>query len=155
LPIYININLDGVGTVTKRINKIAGTVKDLTPAFKKIGDDFRQTEDRVFKGQGYYGSRPGWKPLTLEYRDWKNVHFPDKPILQMTGDLRNSLATKGKNHIERITKNSITIGSSDPKFIWHQKGTNRGLPARPPVTFTKYQGEKWATIVKDEILKGL
>jgi phage gpG-like protein len=154
LSIYINITLDGVGTVKKRINKITGKIKDLKPAFEKIGDDFRKTEDRVFKGQGYYGSRPGWKPLSPEYRSWKDKHYPGKPILQMTGDLRNSLATKGKNHVQRITKNSITLGSNDPKFKWHQNGTSK-MVARPPITFTKYQGEKWAKIVRDEILKGL
>ena len=155
MSIYINITLDGVRTATKKIDRIASTVKDLTPAFKKIGDDFRKTEDRVFKGQGYYGSRPGWKPLTPQYRNWKNANFPGKPILQMTGKLRNSLATKGNNHVERITKNSITIGTSDQKAMWHQKGNSRGLPARPPITFTKYQGDRWANIIKDEILRGL
>lgn len=153
MPVYINFTLDGVGTVTRRINGVIGKVKNLTPAFKKIGKDFRETERRVFQGQGAYGSRSRWQPLTPKYKEWKDKHYPGKPILEQTGALKNSLISKGGNHIEIITKNSITLGNKDPKFKWHQKGT-RKMVARPPITFTKYQGDKWAKIIRDEILKG-
>lgn len=153
MPVYINITLEGVGTVKRRINGIIGKVKDLRPAFQKIGEDFRNTERKVFQGQGAYGSRSSWKPLTPKYREWKQQHYPGRPILEQTGALRSSLTSKGANHIEIITKNSITLGSSDPKFKWHQKDTSK-MTARPPITFTKYQGDKWAKIIRDEILKG-
>lgn len=154
MPIYINITLDGVGTVTRRINGVIGKVKDLRPAFREIGKDFRETERKVFQGQGAYGSRSSWKPLTPKYREWKQKHYPGRPILVMEGKLRQSLISKGGNNVEIITKRSITLGTKDPKFKWHQKGTKRGLVARPPITFTKYQGDKWAKIIRDEILKG-
>lgn len=153
MPVYINISLEGVGKITKRINGIEKVIGDLTPAWKKIGVDFRNTERLVFSGQGAYGSRPRWQPLTPKYRQWKNQHYPGKPILEQTGALKSSLISKGGNNIEIITKNSITLGSNDPKFKWHQKDTKK-MVARPPITFTKYQGDKWAKIIKDEILKG-
>ena len=154
MPVYINISLSGIGTITKRVNKVSDQMKDLRPAFIKIGEDFRKTEIKVFQGQGAYGSRSAWKQLTPKYKQWKSAHYPGKPILQMTGALKNSLTTKGPGNIEIITKNSITLGSDDPKFKWHQKGT-RKMAARPPITYTKYQGTKWINIIRDEILKGL
>ena len=155
MAVNIQFKLEGVGEINKRINKISKTISDFTSAWKKIGEDFRETEDKVFKGQGSYGSRSGWKPLTPRYQEWKSLHYPGKPILQLSGDLKTSLTSKGKNHVEIIRPKSITLGSSDPKYIWHQKGTKRGLPARPPVTFTKYQANKWVKIIKTEILKGI
>jgi len=151
MAINISITLDGVGTINKRINKVSKSIKDISPSFKKIAQDFRETEGKVFSGQGAYGSRPGWIPLAPLYKEWKSRHYPGKPILQVTGDLRNSLAEKGKNHVEIITNKSLTIGSSDPKMKWHQKGTKK-MPSRPPVTYTRYQGNKWAKIIRDDIL---
>ena len=117
--------------------------------------NFRKTEERIFNGQGAYGSRSRWVALSPKYKEWKDRYYPGKPILQMTGNLKASLTKKSPNHIEIITKNSITLGSNDPKFKWHQKGTTSGIPARPPIVFTEYQGQKWAKIIKDEILKGI
>lgn len=155
MPVYIKMNIEGVGECVRRINNVSKVVGNLKPAWKKIGEDFRRTEERVFNGQGAYGSRPSWKPLTPRYKEWKDNVYPGKPILQLSGNLKESLTRKSPNHIEIITRNSITLGSKDPKFKWHQKGTDSGLPARPPITFTKYQGDKWAKIIKDEILKGI
>lgn len=150
---YIKIKLDGVKTIEKRINGVVGKVKDLKSAFKKIGIDFRETEKKVFSGQGSYGSRSSWKPLTPKYQEWKNQKYPGRPILQLTGNLKKSLTQKGQNHVELITKNSITLGSSDFKFKYHQKGNDK-MVKRPPITFTHYQGLKWAKIIRNEILKG-
>lgn len=153
MALYIKIDLEGVPTLIRRVNGVKGKVKDLRKAWKKIGEDFRKTEERVFNGQGYYGSRPGWTPLTPKYREWKDKHYPGKPILQQTGALKSSLTKKGAGHIEIIRRTSITLGSNDPKFKWHQKGTKK-MVARPPITFTNYQAEKWAKIIRDDILEG-
>jgi len=153
MPLYINIELEGVGKISKRINKVTENVKNLRPAFEKVADDFRSTEDKVFRGQGAYGSRAKWKKLSPIYDEWKSRHYPGRPILYRDGDLKNSLASKGANHIEIIKKTSITLGSNDPKFIWHQKGTIK-MPSRPPITFTKYQGNKWTNFVKEHIEGG-
>lgn len=155
MAVNIEFTLEGVGTIKRRINKISKSINDFTPAWKKIGEDFRDTEEKVFKGQGSYGSRSKWVPLTPKYQAWKSSRFPGRPILQMSGDLKNSLTTKGKNSIEIIRPKSITLGSSDPKYVYHQRGTKRGLPARPPITFTRYQGDKWVKIIKETILKGI
>jgi phage gpG-like protein len=154
MPVVIEFELEGVGKFTKRINKISKVCSDLTPAWKKIGEDFRRTEEKVFKGQGSYGSRSAWKPLTPKYSEWKSLYFPSKPILEATGSLKNSLITKGANNIEIISPLSIKLGTNDSKFKYHQKGTKK-MAARPPITFTKYQGNKWAKIIRDELLKGV
>lgn len=153
MPLYINIELDGIKPISRRINGIVGKVKDLRPVFKKIGKDFRETEEKVFNSQGAYGSRPAWTPLSPKYKEWKDKHYPGKPILQQTGKLKTSLSRKGGNHVEVITKNSITLGTKDYKFKWHQKGTPR-MPERPPITFTQYQGNKWAKMIRNHILSG-
>jgi phage gpG-like protein len=154
MPTYIKIQLAGGIEVTKRINGVVGSLKDMRKGFKKIGDDFRETEEKIFNGQGAYGSRGRWSELTPLYRNWKSVNYPGKPILQMTGSLKNSLTKKTSGHVEIITKNSITLGSTNPTFIYHQKGT-RKMRARPPIIFTEYQGRKWVNIMKDHIMEGI
>lgn len=153
MALYIKIDLEGVPTLIRRINGVKGKVKDLRKAWKKIGEDFRKTEEKVFNGQGAYGSRSQWTPLTPKYKEWKQSHYPGKPILQLSGNLKSSLTKKSAGHIEIITATSITLGSNDKKFKWHQKGTNK-MVARPPITFTEYQAEKWAKIIRDDIMEG-
>lgn len=147
MPINIQIELEGVKTINRRINGVIRKTRDFTTAFEKIGKDFRKTEERVFKGQGSYGSRPRWKALSPKYKEWKQQNFPGKPILQRTGSLMASLTKRSGQHVEIIRPKSITIGSSNPTMKYHQK-------TRPPITFTNYQGQKWAKIIRDDILKG-
>lgn len=148
----VKIDLTGLDTVQLNLNKVSKAIKDIRPALKKVANDIRETEDKVFMAEGAYGSRAKWRKLSPNYKHWKSMNFPGKPILQQTGALRQSLIYKGNsNHIETITKTSLTYGSKDPKFSWHQTG-NTKLPKRPPLTYTKYQGVKWSKIIRDDIM---
>lgn len=149
----VEIDLQGLDTVKLNLNKVEKAVKDIRPGLKKVANDIRETEDRVFKAEGAYGSRARWKKLSPNYKKWKSRVFPGQPILQASGGLRQSLVYKGNaNHIETITKTSLTFGSRDPKFSWHQTGT-RKMPKRPPLTYTRYQGVKWSKIIRDDIME--
>lgn len=153
MPISVSFDIKGVDLINKRLNKIEKSCKDLTNAWKKIGKDFRETEEKVFTGQGSYGSRGRWVKLSPKYEAYKNRTHPGKPILQKTGDLKRSLTQKGGNNIEIIEPMKITLGTNDVKLKYHQKGTKK-MPARPPITITKYQTDKWVKIIRDEILRG-
>lgn len=147
----VSIKVNGVEEVIKNINICEDRIKNLRPAWEKIAQDFRETERKVFDSQGGYGSRSKWSPLSPQYNAWKQISYAGKPILQLTGHLKNSLTTKGADHVEIIEAKKLTIGSTDPKFGWHQNG-NYNLPARPPVTVTKYQGTKWVKIIRNHII---
>lgn len=153
MPVYIKFELAGVGTIVKRVNNYNQHINDVRPAFRLIAKDFKDTERKVFGSQGSYGSRPSWKQLTPNYKIQKSLQFPGKPILQRKGTLFKSLTSNGAYNIEEITKSSVKMGSSDPKFKYHQRGTKK-MVARPPITFTHYQGTKWSKIIRDYITKG-
>ena len=152
--VTIRISIMGVDTVVKNINGSIKATEDLRQPFNKIAEDFRNTEFKVFQAQGGYGSRSKWTALSPKYKKWKSQRFPGKPILQQTGSLRNSLSKKGAGYFEVIRKQTLTMGSTNKTFKWHQQGTSK-MPKRPPITITKYQGTKWAKIVGDHIRQGV
>lgn len=150
----VKFEMNGKDKIDSNFKLISKRLKNSSEAFKKIGEDFRKLESKIFKSQGAFGSRMKWRPLKPKTLEIKSKRFPGQPILVETGNLKKSLTSKDGNHIEIIKKDSIKLGSKDPKFKYHQQGTNR-MTARPMITLTKYQGEKWTKIIKDETMKGI
>jgi hypothetical protein len=64
--------------------------------------------------------QPGWPPLspeTLKRKDGVNT-----PLLE-TGEMRDSIEWNSDEH-------EGYVGSNDPKAIWQEFGTSRGIPPR-------------------------
>ena len=121
--------------------------RDLRPAYRKIANWMRKSFARNF----YEGGRPDrWKPLspnTLASKELDpNVTYNDPRkrirvrrltqlnalgiptrsfanVLIARGDLRDSAATKNKDHIERVNLQGIEIGSKHWLSEIHQFGT--------------------------------
>ncbi len=151
---FVNVRFTVLGE--EQLNRgIAGVIdatSDLTPAFQEIAEDFRETEEKQFAGEGAYGGNTRWADLNPDYAAIKLIRWGNLPILTRTGDLRKSLSEKSHSeHIEEIEKMSMTIGTSIPYAIYHQTGTQWGkrkMPARPPIRMTDRQKRKWGSIVR-------
>lgn len=135
MPDFFHLSVDGQQVVTRALNHVESGISDWRPAWEECEQLFYQVETRQFASQGNRGGE-AWKPLSEGYKKWKQVHYPGKPILQLTGDLKRDLTGRGgKDGIRELTKESLTLGSAKPYATAHQRRTKR-MPARPPIIIT-------------------
>jgi len=124
------INIDGIATVDAAAARFNASMADFRPAWPAIVADFYQVEAAQFDSLGAAGGT-GWAPLSAKYAQWKEKHFPGKPILEQSGKLRRSLTEAGAERaIARKGMKQLTLGSSSRLAQWAQAGTGRE-PARP------------------------
>jgi len=96
---------------------------DLRPAWDAVrAIIFASTADR-FEKEGRRGGFRKWRALSntpnkwcdwMGYKDWKMLHFPGKPILQLTGRLRDQLTGISGDHFEWRERSFMMIGSNYP-----------------------------------------
>jgi len=114
------------------IARFADGISDYRPIWPVIEDDFYAQEKDQFKSEGAEGGA-GWKELSPAYAEWKEAHFPGKPILQRKGDLYNSLTSgSDPNAVKIEARKTLTLGSRVSYAIYHQRGTSK-MPARPEI----------------------
>ena len=93
--------------------------------------------EKQFAAQGH-GTTGGWMPLSPEYARWKNLHWPGRPILVLTGALREALTNSGASGaLRETTPTTMAYGTQGIEYAsYHQGGApDVNLPARPPVDF--------------------
>jgi phage gpG-like protein len=125
---------------------------DATPAFEAMARYQVETVNkRQFDEQG--SAETGkWSPLSPLYGRWKARVRPGKPIMVFDGDLRTSLTVPGKG-IYIVRSNMMTVGTSIPYAIYHQKGTPM-MPARPLLgTPRKADSRQFAKILQRWIIE--
>lgn len=167
---------DPTGAVD-RIGKFLDRMGDWRPALQEIATDFYAEETKVFNSQGAHDGRPRWDELGPLYSKWKGQEYPGRPILECTGALRRSLIGPGGAGVLKIEKRKLTIGTKVGTGTgqgrtknWnvarlhqgevHRKGVFENVPqaggvtpARPPLTFTQNQKNRWAMILAKHIVR--
>lgn len=121
--------------------------EDATPAFEAMRARFLDAERRQFDSQGH-GS---WPALSPRYGAWKATHFPGRPLLVRTGDLRRSL-TEGPE-VSVIQPRRAIFGSAVEYGVYHQQGTSR-MPRRKVVDFSEAERRAWVKILERWLTEG-
>ena len=116
------------------IARFAEGVTDYRPIWPVIEDDFYAMEKDQFRSEGAEGGER-WQELSAEYAEWKEAHYPGKPILERTGDLKASLTSGSDPNAVKVEKRKeLTLGSKVPYAIYHQSPKPRKvLPRRPEI----------------------
>jgi phage gpG-like protein len=125
--VKLYINLAGDVQLSRTLLRFSDRMRDMRPAFNAIADDLADSLRRNFNTQGTYGGAK-WSPLSPKYRVWKAKNYPGRPVLVRTGALRADL-TKRPFGVEKITAQSMDVGTALPYFKYHQHGTPR-MPRR-------------------------
>lgn len=130
----------------RTFSRWADQIDDLQPAFEQITQSFYEGEERQFASQGAAGSG-GWKPLSSAYKKWKDRRYPGRPLLVMTGALRDALTSKsGPGAVYVIERKRLTMGTDLEVAQYHQKGSSR-MPARKPIQLTDAQKNQWVKFI--------
>lgn len=125
---------------------------DSEPVFQKMADQFGKTMTAQFRKQGGH-TGPQWAPLAPGYAKWKQMHFPGKPILQLTGLLRSSLV-KRPFGVDEVWDKGMVVGTAVEYATYHQNGTDK-MPARPIIGKpTKHEMKSFSDTLHNWVVKG-
>lgn len=149
----IRLTISGLKKILSTLQTLKLRVLNLKPAYKQIADNFREVEKVTFANQG---GRRKWTPLSPNYAKWKSKKYPGKPIMVLTGDLKNSLINQGGDHVEIYTRKSLTIGSKVKYGNVHQFGSRkRKIPRRPPIDPRSQDTKEWRDIMLNYLIESL
>ncbi len=113
-------------------------VADWRPIWNVFADTFYSYIKAQFASEGAEALGSKWAQLSDAYAAWKAVHYPGKPILERTGRLLASLSSsKGAGAVYEPKPKSLTIGSTVPYAIFHQKGTEK-MPQRKEIVLSEH-----------------
>ncbi len=144
----MRIVLDVTGDVQldRELLRFADRADDMTPVMGSLADDFLRVERQQFSSQGRFSA--GWAPLSPAYAARKSKKYPGAKILHATGDLEASLTRRGaRNAVREVTRDSLLVGSTDPKVVYHQRGTEN-MPRRRPVELSAARRRAWVRAIQ-------
>lgn len=125
MSLKIEIKISGDATVKRKLAILGDGINHMPNAMRKIGEeaaDYYRSIGITDKGRPW-GS--GWQDLSMQYKKWKEKHYPGRPIMIASGNLENSFFAKH-------TDTSVTIGNSASYYKYHQSSAERksNLPRR-------------------------
>lgn len=143
--------VEGETQIDRTLTRFHENASDASPLWDALANRFATVERRQFASEGAYGSG-GWRALSPSYAAWKARHYPGKPILERSGDLKDSL-TRRPFGIEAITPKSLTVGSGIDYGRFHQAGAGN-LPQRRPVELPEAERRAWVRLIQRFIVTG-
>ncbi|QGZ17114.1 tail completion or Neck1 protein [Arthrobacter phage DrYang] len=120
---------DGFRSFNLMLQRFQINFHDSAPVFEAIADHQKTVWQKQFDQEGAYTGPGTWAALSPKYGAWKQRHYPGKKILELSGDLRESL-TERPFGIDEINDTTMVIGTGVPYAYWHQHGTET-MAARP------------------------
>ena len=155
----IEFNVYGVKQISALFSRLGNKIKDFRPVWGKLRDDFYELEQAQFDSEGSRGLTGAWQSLSPQYASWKEKKYPGRPIMVLTGNLKESLTKANHtNAIYRAKPQSMEIGTNDKKAQWHFLGSGR-LPkppnARRVIDLSNKDRTRWFKLIQKYTFKGL
>jgi phage gpG-like protein len=146
VPVHLKITITGTEQAHRVMMGFAERATDASPAFEDIKTSFIEHEEKWFASEG----DGTWPALSRDYEHWKSRHFPGKPILELTGHLKDTATQPDISIIEPMY---AIFGTGDPIARYHQDGTSK-MPARPVIEMDDETIDDWAKILQRHIVEG-
>ena len=138
--ISFSFSVDGVPEFERAFNRIEERFNDFRSIWPEVAQEFYRAEIEQFQSEGTAGGSGRFAALSPAYRKYKEVKFPSKTILRRTDSLFDSLTgADAPGSIFRPLVTELMIGTSIPYALAHQRGTNRGMPSRKPISMSQEQ----------------
>ncbi len=137
----------------KKIDSLSKAGKvDFRPTFKVIGTGYRKEVKMIFNHQQPRNEGMRWQPLSSKYAEWKEKRYPGQPLLVRTGDLKDSMISKGaRGNITAISKGGAIFGSSISYGIYHDKGGQK-IPKRNFSEPSDRRRQIWVDQIEKDII---
>jgi phage gpG-like protein len=147
----IVFDIRGDEQLRRSLSRFGEHAKDLSEPFREIVKDFYKVEKKQFESEGGYGSG-GWQPLSPRYAAWKAKKHPGRPLMVVSGLLKESLLGENPYSIENVTPKSMEVGTVVNFAIYHQKGTSK-MPARQLIQLTDADKKRWVKYIQKYLVK--
>lgn len=148
----LKISVDGVDEVNRMLSRYDAQFEDLSPVWPAVRDEFRAIEIEQFESEGAAGRQGKWKPLSDPYRIKKIEQYGEKPILQASGELIESLTGDSPHSVYRPSPKAVELGSSLPRALLHQRGGGK-LPQRKPIDFSDRQRDRLSKVFQQKLVE--
>lgn len=137
---YVRVGFDIAGDVqySRAFDLYGKLASDLSEPLADIGDKLLQAVGDQFATEGAHGLGRRWQPLSQAYAAWKEQHYPGRPILVRTGDMRSAALSKGALS---VSPRRLTYEVDSEYAIYHQEG--RGVPQRKIVALSNADRRDW------------
>lgn len=127
----VMLRFEGERPFIVQLARFQENFQSAAPAFEKMADFQASIWKRQFDQEGAYTGAGRWAALSESYGAWKQRHYPGKPILQLSGDLYDSMTSRPFG-IDVVDDDLMVIGTGVPYASYHQNGTEK-MPARPMI----------------------
>ena len=136
-PFVLDLSVAGEQQVLRGFSRFTDGVKDMSPALSQIAEEFfGRIMPAQFESQGAYGAG-GWAPLSPAYAAWKEANYPGRPILVLSGLMKESLTGGGNAYtIKQIAPLRLEVGTRISYALKHQQGGGR-VPQRKIISLTE------------------
>jgi hypothetical protein len=138
IPRFV-LTIDGVPEFDRAFSRIEKEIDDHRFLWPAVSQEIYQIETEQFETEGGAGASGRWAALSASYKKFKDVAFPNQPILRATTSLFDSVTDPdASGAIFRPEQGMLTIGTSHEAGIDHQRGTGK-MPARKVYSFSDTQ----------------
>jgi hypothetical protein len=142
----VQLDMHGLRDASDTLLDAAARGENMRPAFLKIRELLVEGHKKQFSTKGSFLGTP-WEmnaPGTLARK--ARLGQGSEPMVA-TGDLRDSLAG-GKGKRSRVSRSSVSVGTSLFYSVFHIRPRRQGVPARPPVGIS--EGQRKAALLTME-----
>jgi hypothetical protein len=138
--VKLEITVDGERETLEAFDKVERGTIDLRElgTWDWVQREFYKAVEHQFETEGGAGESGKWQELSTPYAEIKRAKYGEKPILLASGGMYTTLTTSGQGSVVEKTADEMTLGSTDPKSGWHNKGVGRN-PTRKIFDFTDDQ----------------
>ena len=119
-------------SLDKAVGDLSARMRDPARLFDEIASYFNALERQIFNQEGAFrGSK--WQENSPGYHAIKVREYGNKPIMELTGALRQSLTTKdGPGTVRDITADTLVVGTSLHYAAKHHEGSSETFYIPPP-----------------------
>lgn len=146
----VQLDMHGLRDASGLLQDAAARGEDMRPAMLRIKELLIQGHKQQFSSKGSFLGTP-WPanaPGTLARKAREGQG--SEPMVA-TGALRESLAG-GKGKRSRVSRSSVSVGTSLFYSVFHINPKRKGVPARPSVGISEGQRRAALTIMENHVL---
>ncbi len=147
--LFLKFVVFGDTQIDRALSRFGDEIKDFRPVWQQLRGDFLRIEREQFRTAGARGGAT-WRPLSPSYAAWKAQHAPGQPLLVLEGEMRNELTT-GHGMVTTMQPLHMRLHPTNPRALWHQRGTSRGLPSRPVVMLNPGDKIRWLKMMHEYV----
>lgn len=157
--LHFVLEIDGERQLSRKLHGYLGNVTDLSGAFEKMAEDWRQSRIDVFVAEGAYDGQGAWAPLAESTKKAKEAAgYGAALILQRTAELYRA-ATQPETTIEPL---ELRMVIESDYGVYHQSprprqpkpdGTGPILPRREFASLGAKQKSRWMRFMREHLFR--